>query len=364
MKEFLLVHTSLFGLLTLCLNNVNIKTMEEKMPDDLYEHHFFEVEKNHDLIRIDKFLLLRLPNTSRNKIQKSIVSGYVFCNNSQVKSNYKVKPYDRISIRFEYEPYVKEIQPEKIPIDVVFEDQDIVVVNKPSNMVVHPSYGHYTGTLVHALLYKYKDIQSSVDNQRPGLVHRLDKNTTGLMVVARNDFALSHLSHQFSSRTITRTYLALIWGEPKEEKGTITGNIGRNKKNRKLMTVFTDSNEGKQAITHYEVIEKFRYVTLVKCKLETGRTHQIRIHMKHIGHPLFNDFDYGGNKILRGTTFTKYKQFVKNCFKILPRQALHATQLSLIHPKSNELMHFSSALPDDMQNILQRWRDYTRNKLN
>ena len=338
--------------------------MDDTSHDELYEHHFFEVEKNHDLIRIDKFLLLRLPNTSRNKIQKSILSGCVFCNDCLVKSNYKVKPYDKISIRFEYEPYNKEIIPEDIPIDIVFEDGDIVVVNKPSNMVVHPSYGHYSGTLVHALLYKYSDMRSSSENQRPGLVHRLDKNTTGLMVVARNSFSLSHLSDQFSNRTITRTYLALVWGDLKDEEGTIIGNIGRNKKNRKLMTVFEDLDEGKHAVTHYQVVERFRYVTLVKCKLETGRTHQIRVHMKYLGHPLFNDFEYGGDKILRGTTFTKYKQFVKNCFKILPRQALHAVQLSLIHPKNNEVMSFESLLPEDMSNVIDRWRMYVKNNLN
>ena len=338
--------------------------MDETSHDELYEHHFFEVEKNHDLIRIDKFLLLRLPNTSRNKIQKSILSGCVFCNDFQVKSNYKVKPYDKISIRFEYEPYNKEIIPEDIPIDIVFEDGDIVVVNKPSNMVVHPSYGHYSGTLVHALLYKYSDMKSSSEDQRPGLVHRLDKNTTGLMVVARNSFSLSHLSDQFSNRTIARTYLALVWGDVKDDEGTIIGNIGRNKKNRKLMTVFEDLDEGKHAVTHYQVVERFRYVTLVKCKLETGRTHQIRVHMKYLGHPLFNDFEYGGDKILRGTTFTKYKQFVKNCFKILPRQALHAVQLSLIHPKSHEVMSFESCLPEDMSNVIDRWRMYVKNNLN
>ena len=218
--------------------------MTEKSRDDLYEHHSFQVEKNHDLIRIDKFLLLRIPNTSRTKIQKSISMGYVFCNNQPVKSNYKIKPYDKISIRFEYEPYDKEIIPENIPLDVIFEDNDVVVINKPSNMVVHPSYGHYTGTLVHAILYRYSDIQASSDNQRPGLVHRLDKNTTGLIVIARNNLALNHLSEQFSQRTIKRTYLALVWGDVTVDKGTVVGNIGRNKKNRKLMTVFENSDEG------------------------------------------------------------------------------------------------------------------------
>ena len=245
-----------------------------------------------------------------------------------------------------------------LPIDVIFEDNDIIVVNKSSNMVVHPSYGHYSGTLVHALLYRFKDIEYASDNQRPGLVHRLDKNTTGLMVVARNANSLSYLSNQFAERTISRTYLALVWGDVKEEQGTITANIGRNKKNRKLITVFDNTEEGKHAVTHYEVVERFRYVTLVKCKLETGRTHQIRVHMKHIGHPLFNDFEYGGNHILRGTTFSKYKQFVQNCFKILPRQALHATELSFLHPADEKNVMFHSNLPDDMQTVINRWRNY------
>ena len=332
--------------------------------EQLYEHHAFEVEKKHDLIRIDKFLLLRIPNTSRTKIQKSISQGHVFCNEKLVKSNYKVKPFDKISIRFEYEPYDKEIKPEDIPLDVVFEDDDVVVINKPSNMVVHPSYGHYSGTLVHALLFKYKDIQNTGDSQRPGLVHRLDKNTTGLMVVARNSNSLTHLSAQFADRTINRKYYALVWGDVKDEEGTIIANIGRNKKNRKLMTTFLNSDEGKHAITHYKVIERFRYITLIECKLETGRTHQIRVHMKHIGHPLFNDNEYGGDKILRGTTFSKYKQFVLNCFKILPRQALHATELRFIHPNNNQIVSFNSSLPEDMQNIIMRWRAYVHNVKN
>ena len=331
--------------------------------NEMYEHHFFEVEKNHDLIRIDKFLLLRISNTTRTKIQKSILAGNVFCNNTLVKSNYKVKPNDKISIRFEYEPYSKEIIPENIPLDVVFEDNDIIIINKPSNMVVHPSYGHYSGTLIHALLYRFKDIKVDNHNQRPGLVHRLDKNTTGLIVIARNEDALTYLSAQFASRTIKRTYVALVWGDVKEEKGTITGNIGRNKKNRKIMTVFQDDNEGKHAVTHYEVLERFRYVTLVKCHLETGRTHQIRVHMKHIGHPLFNDNEYGGDKILRGTTFSKYKQFVQNCFQILPRQALHATNLSLRHPKNDELVSFQVDLPADLHNVVDRWRKYVYHQL-
>ena len=333
--------------------------VNDDLNEELFEHFAFQVEKNHDLIRIDKFLLLRLANTSRNKIQKSIISGNVYCNNLQVKSNYKVKPDDKISIRFPYEPYSKEIIPEDIPLDVVFEDQDLVVINKPSNMVVHPSYGHYTGTLVHALLFKYIDIKKNDNNQRPGLVHRLDKNTTGLMVVARNDNALTKLSLQFANRSIKREYIALVWGDLKDDKGTIKGSIGRNKKNRKLMTVFTESSEGKHAVTHFTVLERFRYVTLIKCQLETGRTHQIRVHMKYIGHPLFNDNEYGGDKILRGTTFSKYKQFVNNCFKILPRQALHAIKLSFVHPNSGKVIQFETDLPSDLKNVINKWRKYS-----
>ena len=288
--------------------------------------------------------------------------GYVFCNNNQVKSNYKVKPYDKISIRFEYEPYTREIVPENIPLDIVFEDDSIIVVNKPSNMVVHPSYGHYSGTLVHALLYKYHDLQGSGQNQRPGLVHRLDKNTTGLMVVARNDQALSHLSAQFVNRTIQREYLALVWGDVKDDKGTIVGNIGRNKRNIKLMTVYMDSDDGKHAVTHYEVLERFRYVTLIKCRLETGRTHQIRVHFKHIGYPLFNDYEYGGDKILKGTVFSKYKKFVDNCFSIIPRQALHAKSLGFIHPKSNKKITFKSSLPKDFSDVIAKWKKYTESQ--
>ena len=333
--------------------------LSDNLCDDLFEHFSFQVEKNHDLIRIDRFLMLRLANTSRNKIQKSIISGNVFCNNSIVKSNYKVKPLDKISIKFPYEPYSKEIIPENIPLNVVFEDENVVVINKPSNMVVHPSYGHYTGTLVHALLFKYVDIKQQDSSQRPGLVHRLDKNTTGLIVVARNENALTKLSLQFANRSIKREYVALVWGDIKDQSGTIKGNIGRNKKNRKLMAVFNDGSEGKHAVTHFEVLERFRYVTLVKCKLETGRTHQIRVHMKHFGHPLFNDNEYGGDKILRGTTFSKYKQFVNNCFKILPRQALHAIKLSFIHPVNNNIIELQTEMPTDLKEVVDKWRNYS-----
>lgn len=332
--------------------------------EELHEHHSFIVDKNNEIIRIDKFLMLRVPNSTRSKIQKCINSGNVFCNDKIIKSNYKVKPGDIIKLKFEFEPINKEIIPEDIPLNVVFEDDNIVVINKKSNMVVHPSYGHYSGTLVHAILHRFKDIKGDFNNERPGLVHRLDKNTTGLIVIARNEVALTNLSSQFSDRTIKRTYFALVWGDFDKDKGTITGFIGRDKKNRKKMTVYDSSDHGKQAITHFEVIERFRYVTLIKCNLETGRTHQIRVHMSHIGHPIFNDDEYGGDKILRGTTFSKYRQFVNNCFKILPRQALHAKLLSFLHPITKKKVSFECELPEDFSNILHKWRNYIKNHSN
>ena len=328
--------------------------------DQLFEHYKFLVEKGHQMIRLDKFLILRLANKSRNRIQQSIMNGNVFCNEKkQTKCSYKVKPSDKISIKFEYEPYGKSIIPEDIPLNILYEDKDIVIVNKKAGMVVHPSYGHYSGTLVHALLFKYSDI-SKIDNpERPGLVHRIDKNTSGLLVVARNADSLTHLSHQFSDHSIERKYVALVWGVIKEDSGTIEGNIGRNLKNRKIMDVFQEEEKGKQSITHFNVIERFNYVTLIECQLETGRTHQIRVHMKYIGHPLFNDNEYGGDRILKGTRFSKYKQFVQNCFKILPRQALHAQSLGFLHPKTGKKINFSSNLPNDFEKLIKKWRTYS-----
>ena len=334
------------------------------LEDNLIEHYNFLVEKGHDIIRLDKFLMLRLANKSRNRIQQCIVNGNVFCNNNkQTKSNYIVKPNDEISIRFEYEPIDKSIVPENIPLNIIYDDNDIIVVNKKPGMVVHPSFGHYSGTLIHALLFKYNELNKLDNQERPGLVHRIDKNTSGLLVVARNADSLTNLSVQFYDHSIERKYIALVWGVLKEDSGTIEGNIGRNLRNRKIMDVFQEDEKGKYSVTHYKVIERFNYVTLIECQLETGRTHQIRVHMKYIGHPLFNDNEYGGDKILKGTRFSKYTQFVKNCFKILPRQALHAKSLGFIHPKTNKKMHFDSDLPQDFQELIEKWRVYSNSNL-
>ncbi len=331
---------------------------------NLFEHYNFVVEKGHDIIRLDKFLILRLANKSRNRIQQCIINGNVFCNNKkQIKSNYKVKPNDEISIRFEYEPLDKSIIPEDIPLDILYDDDDIIVVNKKAGMVVHPSFGHYSGTLVHALLFKYTELNKLDNQERPGLVHRIDKNTTGLLVVARNPDTLTHLSAQFADHSIERKYIALVWGVLKNDSGTIEGNVGRNLKNRKIMDVFEEEGKGKHSVTHYKVIERFSYVTLIECQLETGRTHQIRVHMKYIGHPLFNDNEYGGDKILKGTRFSKYKRFIDNCFKILPRQALHAKSLGFIHPNTKKKIHFDSDLPQEFQELINKWRVYSNSNL-
>jgi len=337
---------------------------ELSLNDNLIEHYSFLVEKGHDIIRLDKFLMLRLANKSRNRIQQCIINGNVFCNNKkQVKSNYKVKPNDEISIRFEYEPLDKSITPENIPLDIIYDDDQIIVVNKKPGMVVHPSFGHYTGTLIHALLYRYSELNKLENKERPGLVHRIDKNTSGLLVVARDSDSMTHLSAQFADHSIERKYIALVWGVLKEDHGTIEGNIGRNLKNRKIMDVFPEKDKGKHSVTHYKVIERFSYVTLIECKLETGRTHQIRVHMKYIGHPLFNDNEYGGDKILKGTRFSKYTQFIKNCFKLFPTHALHAKSLGFMHPKNNKRINFDSELPKNFQDLIQKWRVYSHSNL-
>jgi len=327
---------------------------------ELFEHHRFVVDKGQGIVRIDKFLSNRLENTSRTKIQNAAKAGNILVNNQAIKANYKIKPNDSISIVLPYPRREIELIPQDIPIDVVYEDDDLIVVNKAADMVVHPGYGNYTGTLVNAVAYRLKDCPLfKTGEMRPGLVHRIDKNTTGLLVLAKNELALNRLSKQFFDRTVDRRYYALVWGTFAENEGTITGNIGRNPRERKLMYVFADGSEGKHAVTHYRVVEQFSYVSLIECKLETGRTHQIRIHLQYAGHPLFGDDEYGGNQILRGTTFTKYKQFINNCFKILPRQALHAKSLSFIHPATNKLMAFDSLLPQDMLQVIEKWRNYS-----
>lgn len=327
--------------------------------EELFEHYRFKADPGQVVVRIDKFLIDRLPNTSRNKIQIAAKSGNILVNGEKVKQNYKVKPKDEVSMVLPYPVREIELIPQDIPIEIHYEDETLVVVNKPSNMVVHPAYGNYTGTLVNALVYHFDNLPYRINDYfgRPGLVHRLDKHTTGLMVVAKTENALTQLAKQFYDRTTERRYHALVWGDVKED-GTITGNIGRSLKNRKMMTVFPDGELGKHAVTHYKVLEKFGLVTLIECKLETGRTHQIRAHMKHLGHPLFNDLEYGGDAILRGTTSAKYKRFIENCFELIPGQALHAKTLGFEHPEKKEYMRFNSELPDGFNKILEKWRKY------
>ena len=324
-----------------------IEEIMEENPD-LFEHHKITVDKGQEVVRIDKYLINRLPNYSRSKIQEYAKSGYVQVNDIVVKSNYKIKPDDVLQLKFPYPVRETELIPEDIPLDIVYEDEDVIVLNKQSEMVVHPGYGNFTGTLVNGLIYHFENLPQTDVSNRPGLVHRLDKNTTGIMVVAKNEHALSHLGKQFYDRTTQRRYHALVWGDVKEDEGTVTGNVGRSLKNRKVMEVFPEEDYGKHAVTHYKVLKRYGYVTLIECKLETGRTHQIRIHLKHIGHTLFNDADYGGDRILKGTSFSKYKQFVNNCFKLLPRQALHAKSLGFEHPKTGKCMHIDYELPADM----------------
>lgn len=332
---------------------------------ELYEHHHFTVDRGQQLLRIDKFLSERI-NTSRNKIQDAAEAGSILVNEKPVKSNYKIKPKDEISIVLPYPKREIELIPQNIPVNIVYEDDDLIVINKPPELVVHPGHGNYSGTLLNALLFHFEkagETKSHLPKPQPFLVHRIDKNTSGLLIVAKNETALINLARQFFEKSIDRRYIAIAWGDLKEDSGTITGHVGRSSKDRKVMQVFPDGEYGKPAVTHYKVLERLGYVTLVECKLETGRTHQIRVHFKYIGHPLFNDEKYGGNAILKGTVFTKYKQFVENCFKILPRQALHARCLGFIHPTTKKQMFFDSDLPGDMQTVIERWRKYAIHKL-
>jgi len=329
--------------------------------DELFEHYRIQVDTGQSLIRIDKFLSDRLPNASRNRIQNGIRDGMVKVNGSDIKSNYKVRPDDIVTISLPTPPRDTEVVPEDIPLNIVFEDSELLVVDKPAGMVVHPAYNNWTGTLVNALVYHFQNLPEMPDNEgRPGLVHRIDKDTSGLLVIAKTEHALNRLARQFFDHSIERTYQALVWGVPKEMEGTIDVMIGRSLKDRRVVTAFPEGDYGKRAITHYKVLRDLRYVSLIECKLETGRTHQIRAHMKHIGHPLFNDATYGGDKILKGTVFSKYKSFVQNCFKILPRQALHAQSLGFVHPISNKLLHFDSSLPDDFKEVIDKWDHYVQ----
>jgi 23S rRNA pseudouridine1911/1915/1917 synthase len=334
---------------------------EEELTDqqELFEHYRFKADPGQSLLRIDKFLSDRLENSSRTRIQNAANAGNILVNNNAVKPNYRIKPGDIVQVVLPTPPREIELIPENIPLNIVYEDDDVLVVNKEPGMVVHPAYGNYTGTLVNALMWHFRDLPLfNTGESRPGLVHRLDKNTSGILVIAKNEYALNRLSKQFYDRTTDRRYNALIWGIPDQAEGTIIGNVGRSIKDRKIMQVFKDESEGKTAITHYKVLENLGYISLIECKLETGRTHQIRVHFSHIKHPLFNDEEYGGNQILKGTTFTKYHQFVKNCFKILPRQALHAKSLAFNHPVTGERLFFDSDLPDDMVQIIEKWRKY------
>ena len=328
--------------------------------DELFEHFSFLADKGQEPVRVDKFLMNRIENATRNKIQKAAKSGYIFSNENPVKQNYKVKPGDNIKVMFHHPPHENLLVGEKIDIDIIFEDNDILVVNKPPNQVVHPGHGNYSGTLLNGLIYHNENLPENRDG-RPGLVHRIDKDTSGLLVVAKSDIALTKLSEQFFHKTIDRKYLAIVWGTPSPEQGTIDKYLSRDKKNRMIMSVPVDEDIGKRAITHYKVVEKLGYVSLVECELETGRTHQIRAHMKHIGNPIFNDQRYGGDKILKGTIFNKYKQFVENCFKLLPRQALHAKTLSFNHPRTNERLAFETELPNDFKSCFEKWKNYSKN---
>ena len=354
-------------------------------PEELYEHYRFTIDKGQSPLRIDKYLMNHIGQTSRNRIQNACEAECILVNSKPVKSNYKVKPADDIQIVLPEPVREIEIIPQDIPLDIVFEDDDLIVVNKPAGMVVHPAYGNYKDTLVNALTYHLNEKRETEKRRngdaeisapihpfspspihsihRPGLVHRIDKNTSGLLVVAKTELAMTKLAKEFFDRTIDRHYLALVWGNFKEEQGTVTGNVGRNLKDRKIMDVFPDGEHGKHAVTHYKVVENFGYVTLVQCKLETGRTHQIRVHMKHIGHPIFNDAEYGGHRILKGTTFTKYKQFVENCFDLMPRQALHAATIGFIHPRTKKKLFFESKLPADFESVLEKWRAYSNQKM-
>ncbi len=332
-------------------------------PAELYEHFRVVVDKGQSQVRVDKYLFERLVNSSRNRIQKAADAGLIMANGKPVKSSYKVKPCDVLTVMMDRPRYDNDIIPEDIPLDIVYEDNDLMVVNKPAGLVVHPGCGNYHGTLVNAIAWHLKDNPRYDPNDpQVGLVHRIDKDTSGLLVVAKTPDAKTHLGLQFYNKTTKRKYNALVWGVVENNEGTIEGNIGRNPKDRMQMAVLSDPAQGKHAVTHYRVLERLGYVTLVECVLETGRTHQIRVHMKHIGHTLFNDERYGGNEILKGTHFSKYKQFVNNCFETCPRQALHAMTLGFVHPRTGEEMFFTSPLPEDMTNLIDKWRNYISNR--
>lgn len=336
---------------------------DREKEDDLYEFYRITVDAGQQPLRVDKFLTNRLERMSRNRIQNAAKAGAIRVNGTEVKPNYKVKPHDEVVIVLEEEPQKLELIPEDIPLDIIYEDDHLIVVNKPAGLVVHPGHGNYSSTLVNALLFHFDTLpegRGAGAAARPGLVHRLDKETTGLMVVAKKEYAMTHLAKQFFDRTIKREYVALVWGDFEETEGKVETFIGRNLRDRQKMDVFDGEENGKYALTHYWVLERFGYVSLIKCKLATGRTHQIRVHMKHINHPIFNDSTYGGDRIVKGTVYTKYKQFIENCFGIMKRQALHARSLGFVHPETKQEMYFETDLPTDFQKVLEKWNRYTK----
>jgi 23S rRNA pseudouridine1911/1915/1917 synthase len=341
------------------------ENMQDGVSDELYERMSLKVDKGQESIRIDKFLVQRSEGISRNKIQKSLEAGLVLVNNRQVSPNYKIRPLDEIILYSDKEPHGEEIVPEEMPLNIVFEDEEIMLINKPPGLVVHPAVGNYTGTLINGVAWYLRQKNHTLNETnlpRFGLVHRIDKNTSGLMVLAKNEKAVRSLAKQFFDHTVKRRYMALVWGDLTEENGTIIAHVGRHRRFRKLFDAYPEGDYGKEAITHYQVLERFGYVTLVQCVLETGRTHQIRVHMQHIGHPLFNDETYGGDKIVKGTVFSKYKQFVDNCFAICPRHALHAKTLGFIHPGTGKELLFDSELPEDMGTLIEKWRGYANQR--
>ena len=339
----------------------NILEDIDNINDSLHEHYSFKVDPGQSSLRVDKFLMSRIENITRNKIQQAAKAGNIFVSDRIVKSNYKIKGGEIVKVLFNHPPYKNLLTPEQMPLDIVFEDDFLIVINKPSGLVVHPGHGNYSGTLLNGLLYHFGQLPKNND-ERPGLVHRIDKDTSGLLVVAKSELAMTNLARQFFYKTSQRKYIALVWGDLENNSGTIKGRIGRNPKNRLQMTVLENSSQGKEAVTHFRVLERFRYVTLIECQLETGRTHQIRVHMKYLGHTLFNDSRYGGNSVLKGTNFSKYRHFVENCFDLLPRQALHAKTLEFEHPISGKRLKFDSELPNDIYSVIEKWRNYVKLK--
>ena len=342
-----------------------IKDEQQNGSDELYERFLYKIDKGQEPLRIDKYLMQRIEGATRNKIQQAINAGMVTVNKSAVKQNYKVKALDEIVVFSDMSPEDTEVVPEKMDLDIMYEDDDVMVIYKSPGLVVHPGSGNYSGTLLNGVAWYMQHKDPAIDEStlpRYGLVHRIDKNTSGLLLMAKNSKAMTALARQFYDHSVKRKYIALVWGDVKQDEGTINAHIGRNLRYRKLFEAYPEGDHGKEAITHYNVLERFNYVTLVECVLETGRTHQIRVHMKHIGHPLFNDDTYGGDKIVKGTVFAKYRQFVENCFAICPRHALHAKTLGFVHPTTKKEMHFDTELPDDMKQVIEKWRDYVANK--